>query len=142
MHLVQGSGFIYVDGKGDNSLFAKVFSMCRSMGREDDMLLINFMTGARDIVGAQEKRLSNTMNPFCNGSSSMLSQLVVSLMDSGGGSADGDMWKGRAIVFVEALMKVLVYMRDKGKILLDANTIRNYFDLERLEAMAMDKIYP
>lgn len=140
--LVQGSGFLYVDGKGDNSLFANVFSMCRTMGREDDLLLINFMTGARDVIGAQERRLSNTMNPFCNGSSSMLSQLVVSLMDSGSQSADGDMWKGRAIVFVEALMKVLVYMRDKGKILLDANTIRNYFELTRLEAIAMDKMFP
>lgn len=140
--LVQGSGFLYVDGKGDNSLFANVFSMCRAMGREDDLLLINFMTGARDVIGAQEKRLSNTMNPFCNGSSSMLSQLVVSLMDSGSQSSDGDMWKGRAIVFVEALMKVMVYMRDKGKILLDANTIRNYFDLTRLEAIAMDKMFP
>ena len=139
--LVQGSGFLYVDGKGDNSLFAKVFSMCRFMGREDDLLLINFMTGARDVVGAQERRLSNTMNPFCNGSSSMLSQLVVSLMDSGSQSSDGDMWKGRAIVFVEALMKVLVYMRDQGKLLLDANTIRNYFELPRLEAIAMDKMF-
>jgi intracellular multiplication protein IcmO len=139
--LVQGSGFLYVDGKGDNSLFAKVFSMCRFMGREDDLLLINFMTGARDIIGAQEKRLSNTMNPFCNGSSGMLSQLVVSLMDSGSQSSDGDMWKGRAIVFVEALMKILVYMRDKGKLLLDANSIRNYFDLTRLEAMALDKMF-
>ncbi len=139
--LVQGSGFLYVDGKGDNSLFAKVFSMARSMGREDDLLLINFMTGARDIIGAQEKRLSNTMNPFCRGSSEMLSQLVVSLMDSSGQSADGDMWKGRAIVFVQALMKVLVYMRDKGKILLDANSIRNYFDLTRLEAIGLDKMF-
>src|SRR3990167_4745799 len=140
--LVQGSGFLYVDGKGDNSLFAKVFSMCRSMGRDDDLLLLNFMTGARDIIGAQEKRMSNTMNPFCKGSSSMLTQLVVSLMDSGSQSSDGDMWKGRAIVFVDSLMKVLVYMRDKGKILLDANTIRNYFHLERLEAIAMDKMFP
>lgn len=140
--LLQGSGFLYVDGKGDNSLFAKVFSMCRAMGREDDLLLINFMTGAKDVIGAQEKRLSNTMNPFCNGSSSMLSQLVVSLMDSGSQSSDGDMWKGRAIVFVEALMKVLVYMRDKGKLLLDANTIRNYFELTRLEAIAVDKMLP
>lgn len=139
--LAQGSGFLYVDGKGDNSLFAKIFSMVRYMGREDDMLLINFMTGARDVVGAQERRLSNTMNPFCNGSSSMLSQLVVSLMDSSSQSADGDMWKGRAIVFVEALMKVLVYMRDQGKILLDANTIRNYFELPRLEAIVMDKMF-
>ncbi len=141
--LVQGSGFIYVDGKGDNSLYAKVFSMVRSMGREDDLLLINFMTGARDIVGPQEKRLSNTLNPFCQGSSSMLTQLVVSLMGSSqqqGG--DGDMWKGRAIAFVEALMRLLVYMRDEGAILLDANTIRNYFDLGRLESIVIDKVFP
>lgn len=141
--LLQGSGFLYVDGKGDNTVFAQLFSMTRYMGREDDFLLINFMTGAKDVIGAQEKRLSNTMNPFCSGSSSMLSQLVVSLMDSGAaqGSPDGDMWKNRAIVFVEALMKILVYMRDKGKILLDANSIRNYFDLTRLEAMVLDKIF-
>jgi len=140
--LVQASGFIYVDGKGDNSLYAKVFSMVRSMGREDDLLLINFMTGARDIVGPQEKRLSNTLNPFCQGSSSMLTQLVVSLMGGSGQSSDGDMWKGRAIAFVEALMRLLVYMRDEGAILLDANTIRNYFALERLEAIIVDKVFP
>lgn len=139
--LLQSSGFIYVDGKGDNALFAKIFSMVRSMGREDDLLLINFMTGARDIIGPQRVRLSNTVNPFALGSSSMLSQLVVSLMPDAGGSGDGDMWKGRAIVFVEALMKVLVAMRDAGYILLDANTIRNYFQLERLEAMVIDKVF-
>ena len=139
--LIQGSGFLYVDGKGDNSVFAQLFAMARFMGREDDFLLISFMTGARDIIGAQEKRLSNTMNPFCNGSSSMLSELVTSLMDSSSQSADGDMWKGRAIVFVQALMKVLVYMRDQGKILLDANVIRNYFDLTRLEAIGIDKMF-
>jgi intracellular multiplication protein IcmO len=140
--LVQGSGFIYVDGKGDNSLYAKVFSMVRSMGREDDLLLINFMTGARDIVGPQEKRLSNTLNPFCQGSSSMLTQLVVSLMGSSQQGGDGDMWKGRAIAFVEALMRLLVYMRDEGAILLDANSIRNYFDLNRLESIVIDKVFP
>lgn len=140
--LVQASGFIYVDGKGDNSLFAKIFSMVRSMGREDDLLLINFMTGARDIIGPQEKRLSNTLNPFCQGSSSMLTQLVVNLMGDSGQGGDGDMWKGRAIAFVEALMRVLVYMRDQDAILLDANSIRNYFDLNRLEMIVLDKVFP
>ncbi len=140
--LVQASGFIYVDGKGDNSLYAKVFSMVRSMGREDDLLLVNFMTGARDIIGPQEKRLSNTLNPFCQGSSSMLSNLVTSLMSSSSQSSDGDMWKGRAISFVEALMKLLVYMRDEGAILLDANSIRNYFELSKLEAIVIDKVFP
>jgi len=137
--LLHGSGFIYIDGKGDNTLFAKIFSMCRSMGREDDVLLVNFMTGARDIIGPQLNRLSNTMNPFALGSSSMLSQLVISLMDAGSSTPDGDMWKGRAMGFVEAIMKILVYARDKGYILLDANSIRNYFILERLEAIVMDK---
>lgn len=139
--LVQASGFIYVDGKGDNGLFAKIFSMCRSMGREDDLLLINFMTGARDIIGPQEKRLSNTLNPFARGSSSMLAQLVIGMMDSSASSADGDMWKGRAIAFVEALMKILVAMRDAGNILLDANTVRNYFHFPKLETMVVDKIF-
>ena len=139
--LVQGSGFLYVDGKGDNSIFASIFSMVRYMGREDDLLLISFMTGARDIVGPQEKKLSNTMNPFCTGSSSMLTELVVSLMESSSQSSDGDMWKGRAIVFVASLFKVLVYMRDQGKILLDANSIRAYFDLPKLESIAIDKVF-
>jgi intracellular multiplication protein IcmO len=139
--LIQSSGFIYVDGKGDNALFTKIYSMARYMGREDDLLLINFMTGARDIIGPQEKRLSNTMNPFARGSSSMLSQLIVSLMDSASGKSDSDMWKGRAISFVEALMRVLVPMRDAGHVLLDANIIRNYFSLERLESIVLDKIF-
>lgn len=140
--LMQSSGFIYVDGKGDNGLYAKIFSMVRSMGREDDLLLINFMTGARDILGPQKSRLSNTMNPFASGSSSMVAQLVVSLMDGSSSSSDGDMWKGRAIGFVESLMKVLVAMRDAGHILLDANIIRNYFHLERLETIVVDRVFP
>ena len=139
--LIQGSGFIYVDGKGDNSLFAKVFSMVRSKGRTDDLLIINFMTGAKDIIGPQDKKISNTLNPFSSGSSSMLSTLIVSLMGGASNSGDGDMWKGRAIGFVEALMRVLVAMRDAGNILLDANTIRNYFLLPRLEAMVVDKLF-
>ena len=139
--LIQSSGFIYVDGKGDNSLYAKIFGMVKYMGREDDLLLINFMTGAKDIVGPQDTRLSNTLNPFADGSSSMLSNLVVSMMDSGSSSGDGDMWKGRAIAFVEALMKVLTAMRDAGHILLDANTVRNYFGLDRLEAMVSDNAF-
>jgi len=141
--LLQGSGFIYVDGKGDNALFAKIFSMVRSMGREDDLLLVNFMTGANDIIGPQEHVLSNTMNPFAAGSSSMLSQLVVSLMDSGGGASaggsDGDMWKGRAIAFTEALMRPLVWLRDNGYLLLEAGVIRKYFTLDALEDLLYDR---
>lgn len=138
--LAQGSGLIYVDGKGDNSLFAKIFSMVRSVGREDDLLLINFMTGASDIIGPQETVLSNTMNPFAAGSSSMLAELVTSLMDSGStAGSDSDMWKGRAISFIQALMRPLVWLRDNGYLLLEAGVIRRYFSLDVLEELLYDR---
>lgn len=128
--LVQGSGLIYVDGKGENVLFTKVFAMARTMGREDDVLVINYMTGAKDVFGPQEKKLSNTLNPFSNGSSGGLNELMTSLMD--GGEGGGDMWKGRAISLMSAVMMALVYMRDEKEILLDVEAIREYLILENI----------
>lgn len=131
--LIHSSGFIYVDGKGDNGLFLKIFSLVRRFGREDDLLLINYMTGNVDTTKKTTERLSNTMNPFSNGSNDALTELIVSLLPDGGGG--GDMWKGRAAIFMSALMRVLVSLRDSGKILLDVETIRTYFELPRLEAL-------
>lgn len=128
--LVQGSGLIYVDGKGENVLFTKVFAMARTMGREDDILVINYMTGAKDVFGPQEKKLSNTLNPFANGSSGGLTELMVSLMD--GGDGGGDMWKGRAISLISAIMMALVYMRDQKEILLDVEAIREFLILDNI----------
>lgn len=129
--LVQGSGFIYIDGKGDNSLWAKIFSICRSLGREDDLLVINYMTGGRDVFGPQSTKLSNTLNPFINGSSGGLTELMVSLMsESSGGD---DMWKGRAISLISAVMTALVYRRDYQGLLLDVDVIREHLVLEKIQ---------
>lgn len=137
---IHASGFIYVDGKADSSLYAKIYSMARLYGREDDVLVINFQTGAKDIFGAQPYKMSNSLNPFAMGSSGMLTQLVVSLMSSG----KGDMWENRAISFVEALMKPLVFLRDNYGLLLDVSVIRDYFRLEKIEELveAMPASYP
>lgn len=132
--LVQGSGFMFVDGKAQNKIFFKIYDLCRAMGREDDILVMNFMTGARDIIGAQHKKISNTMNPFASGSSGMLIQIVVGLMSSSKGG--DDMWKDRAISFVESLLPPLVFMRDHYGLMLDVNEIRKYFVLELVETLA------
>lgn len=137
--LIHGSGLIYVDGKADNSLYGKIYSMARAMGREDDVLLINFQTGAKDIFGAQPRKMSNSLNPFAVGSSGMLSQLVVGLM-SGGKDGKQDVWSERAISFVEALLKPLVYLRDNYGLLLDVEVIRNYFNLEPLVALLTENM--
>lgn len=138
--LVQGSGLIYVDGKGENVLYTKIFSLARTMGREDDVLCINYMTGARDVFGPQENKLSNTLNPFASGGSGGLQELLVSLMDDGGGG--GDMWKGRAISLISAIMMALVFMRDKGEILLDVDIIREYLILDTIIKMNKRKDLP
>ena len=129
--LIHASGFIYVDGKADSSLYAKIYSMARLYGREDSVLVVNFQTGAKDVFGPQEIKMSNTLNPFAVGSSGMLSQLVVSLMSTG----KGDVWENRAISFVEALMKPLVFLRDNYGLMLDVGVIRDYFTLPKLEEL-------
>ena len=138
--LVHASGFIYVDGKGDSSLFAKIFAMSRAMGREDDLLVINYMTGSRDVFGPQSSKLSNTLNPFTSGSSGGLTELLVSLMDESGG--DNAMWKGRAVSLISALMMALVDMRDKKEILLDVEIIRDYLILDNIIKLAKRRDLP
>lgn len=138
--LVQGSGFIYIDGKGDNSLWGKIYSMSRSLGRDDDLLVINYMTGGRDVFGPQEIKLSNTINPFITGSSGGLTELMVSLMDEAGG--DGAMWKGRAMALISAVMACLVFLRDNTGLLLDVDVIREHLVLDTIQKLAKRKDIP
>lgn len=128
------SGFSYVDGKGDVSLWGKIFSMVRQYGREDDLFVINYMTGNADTKAKRADKLSNTYNPFAVGNAESLIQLLVSLMDSAGGG--GDMWKGRAISFISAILPALVDLRDRDELLLHIGAIREALPYPRfLELM-------
>ncbi len=135
--LIQNSGFIYTDGKGDVALFNNVFRLARYLGREDDLVTINFLTSGRDFLDKQKDRTTNTMNPFALGSSGMLIELIISLMDDSGGG--GDMWKGRAIAFVSGQTRALCFLRDRGYLLLDSNTFIQYFELPVIEKLIWDK---
>ncbi len=131
--LVWGSGFSYIDGKGDVSLYAKIFSMVRAMGREDDLLVINYMTGNADTTKKRRDKLSNTYNPFAVGNAESLIQLIVSLMDAGDGK--GDMWKGRAISFISSVMPTLVDLRDQGFLMLHIGAIRECLPFPKYNEM-------
>jgi len=134
--LIQNTGFIYVDGKGDPKLQKEIFRLARYLGREDDLLIINFITSGRDFVEKQIDKVTNNMNIMGNTSSGMLIELIVSLMDDSGGG--GDMWKGRAIMFVAALTRPLTYLRDKGYINLSPEKYLEYFELNILEEMVWE----
>ena len=130
--LTWGSGFLYTDGKGDSSLWGKIYSLARKFGRDDDVLVLNFMTGNKDGNAG-----SNTTNPFTTGSPSSLTEMLVSLMDDPG--KEGDMWKGRAMGLIHTIMLALVNMRDNGKILLDVNAIREHLNLNKIIELYLDR---
>lgn len=130
--IAWGSGLIYVDGKGDTSLWLKIYSLARRYGREQDLLVLNFMKGSSDAGGS-----SNTMNPFAAGSSSVLTEMLVSLMDESG--SEGGMWKGRAISLMTALMRPLTELRDGGHFLLNVDVIRKSLDLDKIIALYLHK---
>ncbi len=137
--LNQASGFIYVDGKGDNELWAKVFALVASRGRLDDLYIINFMTSHMNFYVKTTEKTSHTMNPCATAGADTLSELFVSLLPDSGG--DG-MWQGRASIFITSLLKPLVYLRDHGKLLLDVDTIRKYFTFAKIEELAQREDIP
>jgi intracellular multiplication protein IcmO len=135
--LVQNSGLIYCDGKGDVALYDNVFRLCRLLNREDDILVVNFISGGRDLSGKSSDRMTNTLNPYATSSSSMQNELNISLMDDGGGG--GDMWKGRAISFISALSRPLTWLRDRGYLFLDPGAYIATFELPQIERLVWDK---
>ena len=131
--LIQGSGLIMIDGKADLATFAKMFSLCRTFRREDDLLCINYITSGKDVFGKQEILLSNTINPFVSGSSGELTEMTVSLMDAAGGDP---MWQGRAISLLSGVMMSLVWQRDNEGLLLGINKLREHLQLEKVVELA------
>lgn len=133
------SGAMYVDGKGDNSVWWQVFTLMRAINRVDSLLLINYLTAgtpkrlnrnAKYDVGLALNRTSNTTNSFSDGPSDQLRGIIMGLTrDSGNG---GDMWKGRASFMMGTLLSALVELRDSEKLLLSVNTIRDYITLDKI----------
>ncbi|MAI61959.1 MAG: type IV secretion protein IcmO [Micavibrio sp. TMED27] len=133
--MAWGSGFVYVDGKADTDLWSSLSSLVRRFGRDDDLLVLNYMTGNSDVAAP-----SNTMNPFSSGSASYLTNMLVSLMPDSGG--DNAMWAERAISLVSAMMPVLTWKRDNQDMQLSVKLLRDSLSLNRVIRLARDEAVP
>ena len=133
--LSWGSGFVYVDGKADTDLWSSLSSLCRRFGRDDDLLVLNYMTGNSDVAAP-----SNTMNPFSSGSASYLVNMLVSLMPESEG--DNAMWKERAVSLIGAMMPILTWKRDNQDMPLSVRTIREYLSLNNVIKLQRDEAVP
>jgi intracellular multiplication protein IcmO len=133
--LAWGSGFVYIDGKADTDLWSSLSSLVRRFGRDDDLLVLNYMTGNSDV-----RAPSNTMNPFSSGSASYLTQMLVSMMPDAEG--DNAMWKERAVSLVASIMPALTWKRDNQDIPMSIGTIRHYLTLNNVVRLSRDKVIP
>lgn len=130
--LVLDSGAMLVDGKSDPKTFNSLLAVCRALGREEDILLLNYIMGGKDFADGMDSRRSHTYNPLGSGSAAMKAELMVSLLDSGSGSGS-DMWQGRAISYLEAIMPPLSYLADRGLVLFNPKLLCDFFLLENIE---------
>ncbi len=133
--MTWGSGFVYVDGKADTDLWSSLSSLCRRFGRDDDLMVLNYMTGNSD-----NQSPSNTMNPFSSGSASYLTNMLVSLMPEAEG--DNAMWKERAVSLASAMMPVLTWKRDNQDMQLSIRTIRSSLSLGEVVKLSRDEAVP
>lgn len=134
--LVQNSGLIYLDAKGDPALQRDVSRLARRFGRCEDILTLNFIASGRNLAQAQSDKITNTFNMMNKTSDGMLIEMLNSVLD--GDSAGGDVWKGRAMTFIAAITRVLCYLRDQGILQLSPSTYIQYMELPALEELVYE----
>lgn len=140
--LCWGSGFCYGDGKADSNLAFSLWSLARRLGREDDFLILNYLTGGSDpfekLVQKEQGRhsgqamlaQSNSLNSFSDGAADFLLQLMASLLPAASG--DGAQWQQKALNMIDAVLRTLCYKRAKGEIDISIGVIRHYLALQNL----------
>lgn len=122
-HILTGGGILHIDGKNDNGDFLKFYNLAKSIGRGDDVLVIDF----------DDPEMSNTYNPILYGDPDEVATRIVSLIPFSEGSPGADHYRSEATIalttFVAALQKAglaysmidlsLLLMSDKALIELD-----------------------
>ncbi len=133
--LMHGSGFIFVDGKADNKLFAEILALARKFGREDDVLALNFLV-------ASGNKDTNTFNPFAWGNADVIRELLVSQIEAGpkgAASSGNEVFMARAVSLLGALTPALVWLRDNKGIPIDIERIRFATELGSIATLALEK---
>lgn len=58
-YIENGEGLMYVDGKGDQSVYTKLFSIAKQHNRHDDLYLLNFL-----VKDTHDSKITHTIDPI------------------------------------------------------------------------------
>ena len=108
--LCSGGGLIYSDAKGETKLYYQIHGLARRLGRDDDLMIMNYQTSSSQ-NNPREKR-SNSLNLFFGRTADQLSQIFLSLMPGGGGNDPNAVFGAKAENLMSAILVPLVWLRD------------------------------
>lgn len=143
-----GSGVVYADGKASATVPFSIWSLARRVGRDDDVLFLNYLTGGEDPfktmlarenagqAGEIHSAQSNSMNPFAEGAADFLLQLTASIIPKASG--ESVKWQQKAINMIDALFRALCYKRARGELDISVTTIRHYLALQNLVKLYLE----
>lgn len=109
--LAAGGGLVYSDAKGSTQLYYQVHGMARRLGRDDDVLVMNFQTSQSS--GKKREKRSNSLNLFQGRSSDALLQVFLSLLPASGGEGGNAVFSQRAEALMAAVLPPLCWLRDE-----------------------------
>ncbi len=136
--LCWSSGFFIADGKADNKLPTDVFTMARSVGMDDNVLILNFLLAGKtpEQVRRSRRRRTNKLNPFTSADADTIIQMGANMLPKVEG--DGKNWQEKALNLWRAMVVALCYKRDTMGFDLSVSTLVEYMNLAKIEELYIE----
>lgn len=137
-----GKGLIYSDGKAQNDVSAAITSLARRFGREDDVRIMNFITGGRSraqelLEGTKSRGQTNTINAFGIAQETYIINLMDSMLPPAGN--DGG-WQEKARAMIQALVFGLVYKSRRERTVMSQRTIQAHLPLRAIAKLYIQSV--
>lgn len=132
------SGFFIADGKADNKLPTDVYTMCRSVGRDQDLLVLNFLLAGKtpEQVRRSRRRRTNKLNPFPAADADTIIQMGANLLPKVEGDAKN--WQEKALNLWRSVVQALAYKRDTAGFDLSVSVFIDYMSLAKVEELYLE----
>lgn len=133
--LCWSSGFFCADGKADNKLPTDALAMARMVGRDDDVLFLNFLLGGKtpEQVRRNRVRRTNRFNPFSGTDADTIIQMGANMLPKVEG--EGKNWQEKALNLWRAMVVAVCYRRDKEGVDVDVGVLIDYLSLPNIEKL-------
>ena len=132
------SGFFIADGKADNKLPTDVYTMCRSNGRDPDLLILNFLLAGKtpEQVRRSRRRRTNKLNPFPAADADTIIQMGANLLPKVEGDAKN--WQEKALNLWRSVVQALAYKRDTQGFDLSVSVFIDFMSLDKVEDLYIE----